>query len=98
MNPPSPVDCPIQGRYTFIMNGQKNEKYFTKIPGGYTVRPRVRVDCLPGNMESDLAVCLQDSKHMRLDVERCMYLDNFGRPLNEYGALVFEIVVHVHLI
>jgi hypothetical protein len=84
MNPPSPVDCPIQGRYTFIMNGQKNEKYFTKIPGGITVRPRVRVDCLPGNWESDLAVCLQDSKHMKLDVERCMYLDNFGRPLNEY--------------
>ena len=95
VNPPAPVDCPIQGRYTFLMNGQEGEKYFTKIPGGATLRPRVRVDCRPMDTESDLAICMDDTKHMRLDTERCMTLDNFGRPLNEYGMST-AIQTHMH--
>ncbi|PAA94272.1 hypothetical protein BOX15_Mlig027224g1, partial [Macrostomum lignano] len=85
LNPPVPVNCPLQGRYKFNMIGQSAEKYYTKIPGGVTIRPRVQVRCDSLN-ESDLYACTGENKQLRLDVDRCMKLDHNGRPLSEYDV------------
>jgi hypothetical protein len=43
LDPPTPINCPIQGRYRFIQHGEVSEQYYTKIPMGVTPRPRVQV-------------------------------------------------------
>lgn len=43
LDPPVPVNCPIQGRYMFKQTGQKEEMYYTKMPDGMTPRPRLQV-------------------------------------------------------
>lgn len=95
LNPPVPISCPLQGRFTFKQTGDKSEKYTTKIPGGVTLRPRVQVDCdglyKGGFKESDLGICTSNLKTMNLDVERCMVLDHTGRPTSEYGRFYFYL-------
>lgn len=83
LDPPVPVNCPIQGRYMFKQIGQKEELYYTKMPDGMTPRPRLQVLC-DGKWESDLAACYENPKQLNLDVERCMRLDFNGRPISEY--------------
>lgn len=46
LDPPVPINCPIQGRYKFIQTGQEAEKYVFKMPGGMTPRPWLQVSKL----------------------------------------------------
>ncbi|PAA50461.1 hypothetical protein BOX15_Mlig029193g2, partial [Macrostomum lignano] len=85
LNPPVPINCPIQGRFKFNMVGQESEFYFTKIPAGVTPRPRVQVVC-DQYWESDMHACIGENKQLSLDVQRCMRLDHIGRPLSEYDV------------
>ncbi|XP_013403139.1 uncharacterized protein LOC106168567 [Lingula anatina] len=79
---PSPIECPIQGRYTFKQFGA--EKYVTRIRG-ITERPRVQVDCR--DYESEIAIChSRDSKVIEVDAERCRTLDQNARPVGEYDV------------
>ncbi|XP_014775619.1 uncharacterized protein LOC106872953 [Octopus bimaculoides] len=80
-NPPTPVPCPIGGRYSFIQTGFPNEFYTTRIRG-ITDKPRVQVDCR--NVQSEAKSCTQDMTKFEIDVEYCETVDYRGRPIGEY--------------
>ncbi|CAH8614613.1 unnamed protein product [Heterobilharzia americana] len=85
-DPPTPINCPIQGKFKFIQRGQEQEKYVTKIPGGMTPRPWVQVLCY-NYWESNIQACLNDPKTLQLDVKKCWRLDFSGQPLSEYNVV-----------
>nr|CAH8864852.1 unnamed protein product [Trichobilharzia regenti] len=85
-DPPTPINCPIQGKFKFIQRGQEQEKYTTKIPGGMTPRPWVQVLCY-NYWESNIEACLNDPKTLQLDVQKCWRLDFAGQPLSEYNVV-----------
>ncbi|VDN28972.1 unnamed protein product [Dibothriocephalus latus] len=39
LDPPVPINCPIQGKFKFVQTGQEAEKYVFKMPNGMTPRP-----------------------------------------------------------
>ncbi|KAK7100147.1 uncharacterized protein [Littorina saxatilis] len=82
LDPPSPVTCPIGGRYKFDQwaNGML-EKYATRIRG-VTDRPRVQVDCRI--IISEMKSCSQDRSRIEVDAEYCEAVDYRGRPIGEY--------------
>ncbi|KAK7508265.1 hypothetical protein BaRGS_00000504 [Batillaria attramentaria] len=82
LDPPSPVTCPVGGRYTFQQwsNGEL-EKYATRIRG-VTDRPRVQVDCRI--LIPELKSCSQDRSRIEVDAEYCEAVDYRGRPIGEY--------------
>ncbi|XP_046543445.1 uncharacterized protein LOC124253673 [Haliotis rubra] len=82
LNPPSPVACPIAGRYRFVQNAMHwMEKYATRIRG-VTDRPRVQVDCRI--TVSEFKSCSQDKSKIEVDAEYCESVDYRGRPIGEY--------------
>lgn len=80
-NPPTPIPCPIGGRYRFIQFGHDNERYKTRIRG-VTDKPRVQVDCR--HIESEAKSCTKDMTKMEIDAEYCETVDYRGRPIGEY--------------
>ncbi|GAB1605325.1 uncharacterized protein LOC115222299 [Argonauta hians] len=80
-NPPTPVACPIGGRYRFDQKGLKQEHYATRIRG-ITEKPRVQVDCR--YVESEAKSCTQDPTKFEIDAEYCETVDYRGRPIGEY--------------
>ncbi|KAL4235651.1 hypothetical protein ACF0H5_004046 [Mactra antiquata] len=80
-NPPSPVPCPIAGRYSFIQKGHVNEKYSTRIRG-VTEKPRVQVACR--NWVTEFKSCSNTMTRIELDAEYCESVDYRGRPIGEY--------------
>ncbi|XP_050400479.1 uncharacterized protein LOC126817508 [Patella vulgata] len=82
LNPPSPIPCPIAGRYGFNQKVSfENEKYETRIRG-VTDRPRVQVDCRI--QVSEFKSCSQDKSKIEIDAEYCESVDYRGRPVGEY--------------
>ncbi|CAL1544750.1 unnamed protein product [Lymnaea stagnalis] len=82
MDPPSPVACPIGGRYSFVQNANGNlEKYQTRIRG-VTDRPRNSISCRI--VVSEFKSCSQDRSKIEVDEEYCESVDYRGRPLGEY--------------
>ncbi|PVD22670.1 hypothetical protein C0Q70_15925 [Pomacea canaliculata] len=82
VDPPSPVICPVAGRYTFDQNVQGEwERYSTRIRG-VTDRPRNKVDCRL--TISELKSCSQDRSRIEIDAEYCESVDYRGRPIGEY--------------
>ncbi|XP_076462580.1 uncharacterized protein LOC143294945 [Babylonia areolata] len=82
LDPPSPITCPVAGRYMFdqYANGEL-EKYATRIRG-VTDRPRVQVDCRI--TVSEMKSCSQDRTRIEVDAEYCESVDYRGRPIGEY--------------
>ncbi|XP_005095831.1 uncharacterized protein LOC101854317 [Aplysia californica] len=82
LDPPSPVTCPVAGRYSFVQNANGFlEKYMTRIRG-VTVKPRVQVNCRI--IVSELKSCSQDRSRIEIDEEYCESVDYRGRPIGEY--------------
>jgi hypothetical protein len=85
VNPPSPVPCPIAGRYNFEQKAvRENEKYATRIRG-VTQRPRIQVDCRI--VVSEMKSCANEMNKISIDAEYCETVDYRGRPIGEYGML-----------
>ncbi|KAL3319457.1 hypothetical protein Ciccas_001887 [Cichlidogyrus casuarinus] len=84
LDPPAPVNCPIQGKFRFVQRGQEEEKYHVLIPGGMTPRPWVQVLCYE-YWQNTLEACLDDTKVLKLDMDKCWRLDYAGRPISEYN-------------
>ena len=83
VDPPSPVVCPIGGRYSFIQNGNGElEMYRTRIRG-VTIRPRTQINCRV--TVSEFKSCSQDRSKIEVDEEYCETVDYRGRPVGEYG-------------
>lgn len=83
VDPPSPVNCPLGGRYSFIQNANGIlERYSTKIRG-VTPRPRVQINCRI--IVSEFKSCSQDGTRIEIDEEYCESVDYRGRPIGEYG-------------
>ncbi|KAL7056002.1 hypothetical protein AAHC03_020698 [Spirometra sp. Aus1] len=85
LDPPVPINCPIQGKFKFIQTGQEAEKYVFKMPRGMTPRPWLQVLCYD-YWQSDIQACLEDPKILKLDVEQCWRLDFAGHPISEYDV------------
>ncbi|KAL5016724.1 hypothetical protein ScPMuIL_006313 [Solemya velum] len=84
LDPPSPMPCPIAGRYTFIQNyAKKEEAYSTRIRG-VTDKPRVQVDCRQVNPE--FQSCSTSMNTIEVDAEYCESVDYRGRPIGEYDV------------
>lgn len=82
LNPPSPVPCPIAGRYQFIQDGKTNlEKYQTRIRG-VTEKPRSQIYCR--NWITEFKSCSNTMTRIEIDAEYCESVDYRGRPLGEY--------------
>ena len=84
VDPPSPVDCPVAGRYKFKQIGGHDEKYFTRVEG-VTVRPRHHINCR--EYTSEFRSCNENTKIIQIDVEYCETVDHNGRPIGEYGKI-----------
>lgn len=83
MNPPSPVACPIAGRYTFLQTPRSElEKFQTRIRG-VTDKPRVQVACR--NWVTEFKSCSNTMTRIEVDAEYCESVDYRGRPIGEYG-------------
>lgn len=81
-DPPTPVTCPIGGRYYFTQDSDdKLQLYDTRIRG-ITDRPRVRINCL--NSVSEFKACDADPTRIEVDNQYCETLDYRGRPIGEY--------------
>ncbi|VDL88987.1 unnamed protein product [Schistocephalus solidus] len=85
LDPPVPINCPIQGKFQFIQTGQEAEKYVFKMPRGMTPRPWLQVLCYD-YWQSNMEACLEDPKILKLDVEQCWRLDFAGHPISEYNV------------
>ncbi|VDD76438.1 unnamed protein product [Mesocestoides corti] len=85
LDPPVPINCPIQGKFKFIQTGQEAEKYVFKMPNGMTPRPWLQVLCYH-YWQTNIEACLNDGKILKLDVEKCWRLDFAGRPISEYDV------------
>ncbi|VDM32688.1 unnamed protein product [Hydatigera taeniaeformis] len=85
LDPPVPINCPIQGKYKFIQTGQEAEKYVFKMPNGMTPRPWLQVLCYH-YWQTNIEACLNDPKILKLDVQKCWRLDFAGRPISEYDV------------
>lgn len=84
LNPPSPVPCPIAGRYNFEQKAvRENEKYATRIRG-VTQRPRIQVDCRI--VVSEMKSCANEMNKISIDAEYCETVDYRGRPIGEYDV------------
>ncbi|XP_060082564.1 uncharacterized protein LOC132561872 [Ylistrum balloti] len=84
LNPPSPVPCPVAGRYQFEqMASRQEEKYSTRIRG-VTKKPRVQVDCRI--IVSEMKSCSNDMTKIEVDAEYCETVDYRGRPIGEYDV------------
>lgn len=82
LNPPSPVPCPVAGRYTFIQKGKSDwEEYQTRIRG-VTEKPRVRIYCR--NWVTEFKSCSNTMTRIEIDAEYCESVDYRGRPIGEY--------------
>ncbi|GFO36649.1 actin cytoplasmic type 5 [Plakobranchus ocellatus] len=82
LDPPSPVVCPIGGRYSFQQNGNGElEMYRTRIRG-VTIRPRTQINCRV--TVSEFKSCSQDRSKIEVDEEYCETVDYRGRPIGEY--------------
>ncbi|KAK3088306.1 hypothetical protein FSP39_017300 [Pinctada imbricata] len=89
LNPPSPIPCPIGGRYNFNqLATRENEKYQTRIRG-VTDKPRVQVDCRI--IVSEIKSCTNDLSKIFLDAEYCETVDYRGRPIGEYDVSDHEL-------
>ncbi len=44
LDPPLPINCPVQGKFKFVQTGQEAEKYVFKMPNGMTPRPWLQVN------------------------------------------------------
>lgn len=83
VDPPSPVPCPVGGRYSFIQNFRtEQEKYRTRIRG-VTEKPRVQVPCR--NWVTEFKSCSNTMTRIQIDAEYCESVDYRGRPIGEYG-------------
>lgn len=83
VDPPSPVPCPVGGRYSFIQNFRTDqEKYRTRIRG-VTEKPRVQVPCR--NWVTEFKSCSNTMTRIQIDAEYCESVDYRGRPIGEYG-------------
>ena len=83
VDPPSPVPCPVGGRYSFIQNFRTVlEKYQTRIRG-VTEKPRVQVPCR--NWVTEFKSCSDTMTRVDIDAEYCESVDYRGRPIGEYG-------------
>ena len=89
VHPPSPVPCPIAGRYTFSQKTRddpnskiKMEQFQTRIRG-VTEKPRVQVDCR--NWVTEFKSCSDTMTRIEVDAEYCESVDYRGRPIGEYG-------------
>ena len=80
--PPTPIPCPIGGRYTFAQDGEEEEKYKTEVRG-ITERPRHSIDCK--EMQSEMKSCDNNPTKITIDVSYCASLDHTGKPIGEYG-------------
>ncbi|XP_060593949.1 uncharacterized protein LOC132748376 [Ruditapes philippinarum] len=81
-NPPSPVACPIAGRYTFSQTVRSPlEKFQTRIRG-VTDKPRVQVACR--NWVTEFKSCSNTMTRIEVDAEYCESVDYRGRPIGEY--------------
>ncbi|KAL3869491.1 hypothetical protein ACJMK2_042165 [Sinanodonta woodiana] len=82
MDPPSPVPCPVAGRYYFTQNAASQiEKYQTRIRG-VTEKPRVQVDCR--SWVPEFKSCSNAMSRIEVDAEYCETVDYRGRPIGEY--------------
>ncbi|XP_005095832.1 uncharacterized protein LOC101854563 [Aplysia californica] len=81
-DPPSPVACPIGGRYYFDQRStDPYQLYGTRIRG-VTVRPRNQIKCL--NNVSEIKSCATDLSRIEVDAWYCETVDYRGRPIGEY--------------
>lgn len=81
-NPPSPVICPLGGRYSFIQHSNDfYELYDTRIRG-ITLSPRNRINCWQN--VSEFKSCAADMSKMEIDAWYCETIDYRGRPIGEY--------------
>lgn len=84
LNPPTPVPCPIAGRFNFEQWAvRETEKYATRIRG-VTPVPRIQVDCRI--IVSELKSCPNDMNRIAVDAEYCETVDYRGRPVGEYDV------------
>ncbi|BFY99325.1 hypothetical protein BsWGS_02365 [Bradybaena similaris] len=82
MDPPSPVYCPIGGRYNFEQDANGwLEKYATRIRG-VTEKPRNQISCR--QVVSEMKSCSVDRSKLEIDAEYCESVDYRGRPVGEY--------------
>ena len=86
VNPPSPVVCPIGGRYSFIQHGNGELEYYRTRIRGVTIRPRTQINCRV--TVSEFKSCSQDRSKIEVDEEYCETVDYRGRPIGEYGEKV----------
>lgn len=82
LNPPSPVVCPIGGRYSFKQNGNGELEFYRTRIRGVTIRPRTQINCRI--TVSELKSCSQDRSKIEVDEEYCETVDYRGRPIGEY--------------
>ncbi|GFR94202.1 hypothetical protein ElyMa_004396600 [Elysia marginata] len=82
LNPPSPVVCPIGGRYNFMQNGNGELEYYRTRIRGVTIRPRTQINCRV--TVSEFKSCSQDRSKIEVDEEYCETVDYRGRPIGEY--------------
>ncbi|CAL1544749.1 unnamed protein product [Lymnaea stagnalis] len=81
-NPPSPVICPIGGRYSFRQySNDFYQLYDTRIRG-ITLSPRNKISCLMN--VSEFKSCHGDMSKMEIDATYCETVDYRGRPIGEY--------------
>ncbi|KAI8773700.1 uncharacterized protein LOC106065122 isoform X1 [Biomphalaria glabrata] len=81
-NPPSPVICPIGGRYSFRQfSNDFFQLYDTRIRG-MTLSPRNQINCLLN--VSEFKSCDGDLSKLEIDASYCETVDYRGRPIGEY--------------
>ncbi|CAG2194472.1 unnamed protein product [Mytilus edulis] len=89
LNPPTPVPCPIAGRFNFEQwPVRDSEKIATRIRG-VTPRPRIQVDCRI--IVSEIKSCPVDMNRISIDAEYCETVDYRGRPIGEYDVSDYDL-------
>lgn len=81
-NPPSPVTCPMGGRWTFNQRSHDfYQMYDTRIRGG-TLSPRNQISC--DRNVSEIKSCHADRSKLEIDAWYCETVDFSGKPIGEY--------------
>lgn len=78
---PVAIKCPIAGKFRFEQIGDMLFK--TRIRGGVTASPRPNTYCKENI--SDISICDADQKHLEIDAELCLTVDQNGRPVDIYS-------------
>lgn len=78
---PVAIKCPVAGKFKFTQEGEL--PFETRILGGVTQSPRPNVYCKENI--SDVSICDSDQRIMKIDADKCISVDYFGRPVDIYS-------------